>query len=229
MGGARVLTLVDLDLVARPHDDTIAALKQNDRKLTTQSGRAAGDEPYGFVGHGNPREIWGVGQRWHSRAERCNRRRASAVQTDVRRLAARRIPAIDCMKAILRERNFNSRTTRRAAAGGGALHRASKDARLPRSYARILELKFFSRSAPPRNQRLRRTGLLICHEQDSALSGATRPCQGSQRPQVHNIKRSPRYPRTLPPNRLWLSNKGVLGLASFDRRPRRLHIPAPDG
>jgi hypothetical protein len=51
---------------------------------------------------------------------RWDRRSLVRVQTHVRRLAARRIPDIDCLKAILRDRNFNSRTARRAAAGGGA-------------------------------------------------------------------------------------------------------------
>ncbi len=40
--------IVDLRLVARRHDDTVAALKENDRKLATESGRAAGDEPNRF-------------------------------------------------------------------------------------------------------------------------------------------------------------------------------------
>ena len=47
--------VVDLGLVARRHDDTVAALEENDGELPTESGRAAGDEPNGFgmgVRHG---------------------------------------------------------------------------------------------------------------------------------------------------------------------------------
>ena len=40
--------VVDLGLVARGHDDAVAALKENDGELATESGRAAGDEPNGF-------------------------------------------------------------------------------------------------------------------------------------------------------------------------------------
>jgi hypothetical protein len=44
------------------------------------------------------------------------------------------------MEAIMRERNSNSRTARRAAAGGG------------KSYAFVLDFAFLSRSAPPCKQ-----------------------------------------------------------------------------
>ena len=40
--------VVDLRLVARRHDDAIAALEQDDGEFPTESGRAAGDEPNGF-------------------------------------------------------------------------------------------------------------------------------------------------------------------------------------
>ena len=62
------------------------------------------------------------------------------VQTDVRGPAARRNPIIECLEAILRERNFNSKDGLKAAAGGGA------------RLARILDLRFLSRPAPPSNQ-----------------------------------------------------------------------------
>jgi hypothetical protein len=51
----------------------------------------------------------------------------------------RRRPVIDWLKAISRERNANSRTARRAAAGGGA-------------HSRILDFAFLSRPAPPSKQ-----------------------------------------------------------------------------
>jgi hypothetical protein len=43
------------------------------------------------------------------------------------------------LEAILRERNANSRTARRAAAGGGA-------------HSRILDFEFLSRPVPPSKQ-----------------------------------------------------------------------------
>jgi antitoxin VapB len=38
----------DLGLIARGHDDAVAALKEDDGELPTESGRAAGDEPNRF-------------------------------------------------------------------------------------------------------------------------------------------------------------------------------------
>jgi hypothetical protein len=40
--------VVDLRLVARRHDDAVAALKQDDRQLAAESCRAASDEPDWF-------------------------------------------------------------------------------------------------------------------------------------------------------------------------------------
>src|SRR5579872_4456406 len=68
---------------------------------------------------------------------------AVRVQTDVK---TARAPCDS--RSLMAWRRFcgreilNSRTARRAAAGGGARHRASKDARLSTGYARILDLKF---------------------------------------------------------------------------------------
>ena len=40
--------VLDLRLVARGHDDAVAALEQDVREFAAEAGRAAGDEPNGF-------------------------------------------------------------------------------------------------------------------------------------------------------------------------------------
>jgi hypothetical protein len=40
--------VVDLGLVARRHDDAVAALEKDDGELATEASRTAGDEPNGF-------------------------------------------------------------------------------------------------------------------------------------------------------------------------------------
>jgi len=65
----------------------------------------------------------------------------SRLEIRIRRLAAsNQSSGIDCLDAILRESNANSRTAQSAAADGGA----------PKG--RILDLAFLSRPAPPSKQ-----------------------------------------------------------------------------
>jgi hypothetical protein len=69
-------TVFDLRLVARRHDDVVAALKEDDGELATESGRTAGDEPNGFgvgVRHGGLAQFeWGKARFSHDAAGECN-------------------------------------------------------------------------------------------------------------------------------------------------------------
>jgi antitoxin VapB len=66
----------DLGLVARRHDDAVAALKEDDGELPTESGRTAGDEPNGFrlgVRHDGLAQLEvGEAQCSHDAPQECN-------------------------------------------------------------------------------------------------------------------------------------------------------------